>query len=272
MLLRQAADSAAQETGVRLVRAPANFEDLEDADIATLIPTGPGHAFFIGPLLRPATYGRLTNIVARADWEPFNSAESMIATTRLDHWYPLLADVTAKTVVAENQEDCDHAAAEIGLPAFVRGMVKSRKEAGWDACVVRDLATLKRWQAVAGPRIAVRELLSLRTSGRTLQNMPRTREYRAYVVDGVAIGLSYYWSERDPWGALTDTERSSIVELCRLVAERIPARLIGVDVGQLDDGHWVVIELNDPQFTGLAHMPRHIFWKQLIATENQVIE
>src|SRR5690348_1322623 len=243
-LLRQAAESAAQESRVQLVRLPAAFEDIDDADIASLVPAGSGQAFVIGPLLRPSTYERLTNILTKAGWRPYNSVDAMLATTRLDRWYPLIPELTAKTVVVENAEGCEDAARTIGLPAFVRGMVKSRKEAGWDACVVPDIATLKRWQALAGPRIAVRELLPLRVKGRTPQNMPETREYRIYVIDGTPVGWSYYWSTHDPWGTLTQNEQARILELAGAVAHQVPATLIGIDVGELEDGRWMVIELN----------------------------
>jgi hypothetical protein len=125
-LLRQAAESAAMDSRLRFVRLPAVFEDLDDSDLASLIPIGAGRVFFIGPLLRPSSYERLTALVTAAGWEPFNSVKAMLATTRLDSWYPLLADLTEKTVIVEDAAGCDEAARTIGLPAFVRGMFERR--------------------------------------------------------------------------------------------------------------------------------------------------
>jgi hypothetical protein len=41
--------------------------------------------------------------------------------------------------------------------------------------------------------------------------------------------------------------------------------LAAVDVRQLEDDSWRVIELGDPQFSGIGHMPHHAFWHALSA-------
>lgn len=39
--------------------------------------------------------------------------------------------------------------------------------------------------------------------------------------------------------------------------------LVGVDVGQAEDGRWWVIETNDPQFMGLSQLAPLTLWNRL---------
>jgi precorrin-6B methylase 1 len=46
-------------------------------------------------------------------------------------------------------------------------------------------------------------------------------------------------------------------------ARRLRARLVSVDIGQLEDGDWVVIEVGDPQFSGLSFIRPRTLWEAL---------
>jgi hypothetical protein len=46
-------------------------------------------------------------------------------------------------------------------------------------------------------------------------------------------------------------------------AGRLEARLLAVDVGQLEDGSWRVIEVGDAQHTALGHIAPHLYWATL---------
>jgi hypothetical protein len=39
--------------------------------------------------------------------------------------------------------------------------------------------------------------------------------------------------------------------------------LSGVDVGQAEDGRWIVIETNDPPFSGTSQIPRLELWHRV---------
>ena len=51
--------------------------------------------------------------------------------------------------------------------------------------------------------------------------------------------------------------------LAARAAGTLEARLLAVDVGQLEDGSWRIVEVGDAQFTGLAHIPPHLYWTEL---------
>jgi hypothetical protein len=180
----------------------------------------------------------------------------------LDRWYPKIKDLTAESVIISDARDLP-AAQAIGFPLFVKGLIKSNKELGLDACLARDQSELRSFLLAAdGNRIAARRLLELRPTGEDRLGFPVSREYRVYLYRGTLLGLGYYWGGKDPFG-LARSERAELIALAQEAQARLDVPLLAVDVGQLASGPWRVIEVGDPQFSGLAHMPRPTFWTRL---------
>jgi hypothetical protein len=46
-------------------------------------------------------------------------------------------------------------------------------------------------------------------------------------------------------------------------ARRVGTPFIAVDVGQLENGDWIVIEISDGQFAGLSHVTVLELWSKL---------
>jgi hypothetical protein len=153
---------------------------------------------------------------------------------------------------------------------FVKGLIKSRKESGWEACLAHapaDLAAMleraKRHEVSERGVLIAREILRLRCNGHQVAGFPVSREYRIYLLDGRVIGSGFYWKGHDSFDHPTDEDTAAMHLLAITAAGRLRARLAAVDVGQLEDETWRVIELGDPQFSGVAHMPHHLFWHAL---------
>lgn len=98
-------------------------------------------------------------------------------------------------------------------------------------------------------------------------NFPRTREYRLFVYRDRVLAYGYYWDEFEDEFELTATDRSSLQELAIAVADRVKVPYLIVDVGQLDSGDWIVIEIGDAQFAGMSHISIAELWSQLARLE-----
>jgi glutathione synthase/RimK-type ligase-like ATP-grasp enzyme len=96
-------------------------------------------------------------------------------------------------------------------------------------------------------------------------DFPQAREYRVMLFDQKVLAHRFYWSERDPLGALTACELEAVLDLAREAASRLQARALAVDIAELEDGSWRVIEVGDAQHTGLAHIQPHSYWQALQA-------
>jgi hypothetical protein len=142
-------------------------------------------------------------------------------------------ELTARTVILRSQGDLA-AAAELGFPLFVKGLVKSAKELGLEACLAHDAEALAARAHGAWAReqtVVAREYLPLRYTGETVMEFPHGREYRFVLLDRDVLASAFYWD--------------------------------GTDIGQLDDRTWRVIEVGDAQHTALDHIAPHLYWTTL---------
>ncbi len=157
------------------------------------------------------------------------------------------------------------AAVALGFPVFVKGLVKSAKEHGLDACLTENPEALRSRASAAwerGQTLVAREYLPLRLTGVTVTSFPHAREYRFILLDKDVLARAFYWPSTDPFPSPTG-EAEALGELIIRAAERLDARLLAIDVGQLQDGSWRVIEVGDAQHTALAHIPPHLYWTTL---------
>ena len=197
-------------------------------------------------------------------------AMHMKKVMEFERFYPSISDLTAKSVVVNTESDLAVAAETIGFPCFVKGGIKSLKEKGWTACTAVDAEDLKaKWEVFrtrtysAQNKMIVREVLPLRHKRKTENGFPMGREYRCFFTHSFTLGYGYYWTGDDPLAQLSPTEEKDMLKVAATVAMRLKVPLLVVDVGQLDDGRWVVIETGDPQFCGVTQINALQFWNAL---------
>lgn len=236
----------------------------------------PAHAggvgMFSGSLGAAGCYSALCEAAHERGIALVNTPEESERAMDLGAWYPRVEELTARSVVVCEEADLDRAARELGWPVFVKGAVKSAKEAGWEACLARDADELRRhWLGArhdalrARGVLVARELLPLRRSGEYVKGFPVAREYRVLLFGQHPLGLGFYWDGSDPWGRLDGHELAAVEEQARAAARLVGCPLLAVDLGQLEDGSWRVIEVGDPQYSDMAHVPHPAFWSNLLA-------
>ncbi|WP_310485338.1 ATP-grasp domain-containing protein [Chamaesiphon sp. VAR_48_metabat_403] len=187
-----------------------------------------------------------------------------------DRYYPLLGNLTPQSLTITSLDECADAGAKLGFPVFVRGAVKSNKTLGWDACVANDSDELSYIveQILSIPhrargRAIIRQLVKLRYRSIMPGNFPRSREYRLFVCRGQVLACGYYWDEFEDEFILTELDRASLDRLAILAAIQVNVPYIIVDIGQLESGDWIVIEIGDAQFAGMSHVSIVELWSKL---------
>lgn len=177
----------------------------------------------------------------------------------LDRVVTSLGRFTAKTEVVSRLEDVRLALTRLEFPVFIKGAVRSLKRDGWAACVAKTVeeAEARVQQLLELPthsrsRVLLREVLPLRRIDQTVENFPLSREYRLFVLDADILALGFYWPGGDPFGALTERELREVHELAHEAAVRTRVPWLCVDVAQLDDGSWRIIETQDPCCSALT--------------------
>lgn len=239
-----------------------------EADLDRIVDLN-GKVFFNGYI--PADYKAIIQKIESEGGEPINSFDESDKLMQFSRWYPLVENLTAKSVVVEGIDDQQGItnALQLQMPLFIKGEIKSNKEKGIEACLARNEEELRHalleaeklpitWKG----NVIARELLPLRQRGET-NGFPLSREYRVFMYKKQILGKGFYWEQRDPFGRLEENENRDLEDLCYETQSRLNTSLTAVDVGQLEDGTWRVVEVGDPQFCTFTHMSSTSFFQKL---------
>lgn len=263
---------SARQAGHQVIAIPDLWDDPQQAaDVFCSIPvTEHNRIVVLGGYIGTRDYYQLlADGVDASGRQLLQSPSARAACTYADNWYPKIAQWTARSAIIRTADDIDLFEQTIGYPAFVKGAVKSTKEAGWEACIVKDRFALERQLAsmqqrpATGQFLFAREIRPYRQDGRYICGFPISREYRLYLLGSNLLGYGCYWEDTDIWGPLTDSDRAAFADLAAVSAQHIAANTVALDVAQLADGSWEIVEVGDWQYSGISHMHRDSFWEQL---------
>jgi hypothetical protein len=269
-----ASTRAAAASGFAVVSLPPGLlrpDEVEPA-LADVADAGGAPAVWVGTIPSEALYRAVDAGLRARGIVLVNDPDAHLQVFEFDRAYPRIADLTARSVVISDLAAVEAAARAVGLPAFVKGALLSRKHQGWSACVattvdeLRELAAqLLRRPYFSRGRVVVRELLPLRRFTVPASEFPVGREYRVFLLRGEALAYGYYWPYRGDWAALSGAEAAAMLAAATAAARRLDAPLVSVDARQLEDGAWRVIETGDPQFSGLSFIDPRPLWAKLAA-------
>lgn len=261
------------DVGCRVYPIPLDFEVCETAENALAYlpefdPPVPG--IWAGYIPAVERYDAIYQAAAAKGVRLVNTPLQYRTAMEFDQFYPLLGDLTPDSAVAATLEEVAAVADVAEFPVFVKGAIKSNKDQGWAACVAHDRAQLAeigrsllaRERRSRG-KVIVRRLVSFRVVATDQQSFPIGREYRAFVHRDDVLAYGFYWDEHRDSIALTRADEAAIMALSIEAARRIGTPFIAVDIGQLEDGSWIVIEVSDGQFAGLSHVTTLELWSKL---------
>jgi len=270
--LRKATE-AARLTGCRVYSIPPDFSQCETAENALAhVPAQEQEtpAIWVGYIPAPSHYAAIFAAALEKRVRLLNTLEQHLDAQEFDRAYHRLAGLTPQSVTITSEKQCDEAVQTLGLPLFVKGAVQSRKARGWKACVAesldelcllcRHLLTLENRSR---GRVIVRRLEKLRYVRSSPEGFPFGREYRVFIYKQRILGYGYYWEGDDPLKPLTAAEENAVLGLAIEAAGRVGTPYIAVDIGQVEDGRWIVIETGDAQFSGVSQTPLLPLWNKL---------
>lgn len=269
----RATAEAARMFGCRVYPMPPNFEECGTAENALVyLPDldPPVAGAVAGYIPTPEHYAAVYEAAAAKGVHLVNTPAQFQTAMEFDKFYPLLGELTPESVVVSSLEELATSRKRLPFPVFVKGAIKSNKDQGWAACVANSDGELEviaknllaRERRSRG-RIIIRRLVNFRTLATDWQGFPIGREYRVFMHRDQVLALAFYWDEHRDSAPLTDAERSAIETLSIEASRRVGTPYISLDVGQLEDGKWIVIEVSDGQFAGLSHVGLFELWSKL---------
>lgn len=121
---------------------------------------------------------------------------------------------------------------------------------------------------IGDQEIYIREYIPLKTFLISFKGLPITNEYRFFIVNKQIISSGYYWSnyyddllEQGANLSPDQVPKSFLKEVIDKVADSCYAYVI--DVGERQDGKWIVIELNAFEQSGLSENDPNILYSNL---------
>jgi hypothetical protein len=206
---------------------------------------------------------------------PIHSPDEYLRASQLDKWYPLISDLTPRSVCFKGKPGLAEVKAQFNWPIFMKGARQTSHhqrrlsiiQSEADFC--EAIESFSRDPILAWQDTVCRELISLRRlndSDKDSTRLPRSFEFRTFWWKGKLAGAGRYWWEGAPYD-WTTSERAAALAIGEEVARRLDVPFLVVDLAQTADGRWIAIECNDAQESGYAGVSPIGLWQKVVDYE-----
>ena len=209
-------------------------------------------------------YHELQNDLKLQESELINSTLEHQYIANFDYYYDI-EDYTPKTYF-----DITHLP-EQG-PFFIKGRTNSKKHLGFNKTKANNKKEAIEIQGklLEDPEyeqqgIIYRKFVPLKIIEKSVINDHHFyNEWRFFFYKNELLCYGYYWVNAENIPS-NDQLPQDAIDFAKKIADIIKDRtnLFVVDIGQLESGEWIVIELNDGQQSGLSNCDPHEFYKNL---------
>ncbi len=261
--------------GCRVLEVPVDgpgAPSIEDALAYLSVQDSPTPAIYNGFIPSQERYEAVWEACARRNVWLLNTPAEFARCLSLEQAYPLLCSMTPRTVPITSLDGLDAALDEVGLPAFLKGSVKSLKKRGIRSCKAQTREEARRIAAelfehtyFTRGTVLVRQWVELRHNRKTPRGLPMGREFRLFVYRGEVLGYGYYWETGDPMDTLTPNEEVEVFALARRAAAALDVPYLVLDVGHTKAGEFIIVEPGDAQFAGLSRVDPLAVFTRLVA-------
>lgn len=206
-----------------------------------------------------------------------NSPEEHYRASQLDRWYPLLADLTPRSVCFQGRPTLEQVKTQFKWPMFMKGVRQTSRHQRKLSLIENDndfLVAIASYAAdpiLGWQDVVCREFIPLRRlvdAEADPTKMPRHFEFRTFWWKGQLAGAGRYW-----WEGLayewTQSERDAALSLAGEAARRVNVPFLVVDIAQTETGRWIVIECNDGQESGYAGVSPFGLWQKIVDLEKK---
>ncbi len=194
--------------------------------------------------------------------------------SELPGWYPLIEDLTPRSVWFAEPPPADVVEAALGWPIFMKG---SRQTSGHRKSLAivdgpdayrRAIAAYAQDAILHWQELVCRRFVPLRPVGddEVGDRVPTSFELRSFWWRGELVGFGRYWWEGRGYD-VTPAERRAAIALGAEAARRVDVPFLVVDLAQDVDGNWLVIECNDGQESGHAGVSALGMWQRIVELE-----
>lgn len=194
----------------------------------------------------------------------------------LPGWYPLLLDLTPRSIWFDEPPEATDLGSLLGWPVFIKGARQTSRHQR-SLCIIDGpesfSVAMEAWQRdpiLRWQQVVCREFIPLRIiDDSDPTRLPVAFEYRTFWWRGQLVGIGPYWWQARPY-RLTRHEEAQAISLGMEAARRVAVSLLVVDLAQTATGQWIVIECNDGQESGYAGISPVALWQRILMIEREM--
>lgn len=202
-----------------------------------------------------------------------NSPEQHDLAGELEHWYPLIKELTPRSRVYEGFPSLEDLYKDFTFPIFIKGNRQtSRHNASLSiARSEDDFMRIKaayaedailHWQKVVVREFIPLHPLDIEVAGK----VPISLEIRTFWWRGQFVNAGRYWSQYLEY-SFTSEQINAALEVGEVAAGRLDVPFLVIDLALTQEGNWIVIECNDGQESGYCGGQPHVMWSRIIDLE-----
>jgi hypothetical protein len=202
-----------------------------------------------------------------------HSPEQYLLASELPRWYPLIADLTPRSLWFHEPPSVSELEREFSYPIFIKGSRQtSRHKAALSivnssADYMQVLEHYRNDPILHWQELVCREFIPLRPVNAVASDtIPPSFEFRTFWWYGQCVGAGSYWSAFSSYSWST-LEQQQALHVARDAATRISVPFLVIDVAQTIHGNWIVIECNDAQESGYAGVNSLGMWQSILQIE-----
>ena len=198
-----------------------------------------------------------------------NTPEEHLRATELKHWYPLIKNLTPRSIIFDTLPDFEVVEKKFGWPIFIKGSRQTSKHSA-ALSIAKNRAQYEKIKAnylqddiLHWQKPVIREFVPhKKVAGDVPHQVPTSLEYRSFWWNGNCVGCGRYWYQI-PKYSTSDLDKG--LELAGEAAKRVNVPFLVVDFAKTDGNQWIVIECNDGQESGYADILPQILWGNILA-------
>jgi hypothetical protein len=202
-----------------------------------------------------------------------HTPEQYLLANELPRWYPLLADLTPRSLWFATPPSVAEIEQHFAWPIFLKGSRQTRRHKAALSIVpspeaYEQVAAIYQSDPVLRQQQMVcREFVPLRPVSATPTDViPPAFEFRTFWWYGELVGAGPYWSAFAPY-TWTPREERAALAVAHVAAQRLNLPFVVLDVAQTVTGNWIVIECNDAQESSYAGVSPFALWGQIVERE-----
>jgi hypothetical protein len=224
---------------------------------------------WVGYVPKDYSYRSIQKILLRKNIFLINSILDHQEVMDFNLWYSKIEDLTLQSKVVSNEEKALSVAESLGYPVIVRSGVQAMKGKGIGTYVANNKEELSNIVSQYYKEHILNKLLIIRKHEEIvcLEEFGIRKEFRVFYMRGECLGITPYWKNQTyPY---TEKDLNQINKLTEEVISRFSTPFMALDVAQLVNGNWIVVEVGDAQFSGICHMDPVAYWENVVDEADQ---